>query len=174
MVFRNKIESKNCKTVCCVLLAFVLSAPVFTSCDPALEETIYISNDTNKPLTIILEKKDSFIDTLDYNYQYYFQYANKYHRSFIGDSLLIVTCEIKFGEKLILLDNGPLGLLSIKSKEDGIYFLKEIADTIYLLDHFMEKSFFDKDNWELDIDSYKNGGGVSKFYFAISEEDFKQ
>jgi hypothetical protein len=142
----------------------------FSSCDPALDEKIVINNQSSKSLIIIIEKKGNFKDTTEYYYQY--DYENP--RRFLGDSLLVVECSVNSGSKLTLLDHGPLGTISIQSKEEGMFYLNEITDSIYLVNHYLIKDILNKDNWDLYIDSYKNGGGISEFSFTINDEDIEE
>jgi hypothetical protein len=162
----------NLKTI--YILKGIIYAPfliiwIFTSCDPALDEKIIINNNSSKSLIIVLEKAGYYNDTTEFYYQY--EIMNPKH--FIGNSLLIVECSVNSGSKLVLLDHGPLGTISIYKKEDGMSYLKEIIDTIYLKDYVLKKSIVNKDNWDLYIDSYNNGGGVSEFSFTINNEDIE-
>ena len=142
-----------------------------TSCDPACDETIKIVNNTEVPLIFVVEKKGSFKDTSTYYYQYHYDYRNT--SELIGDSLLIVECELKSGFELILLYYGPLGTISMSTKEDGKFLLNEISDTIYLKNQNLLKDINELNNWEFYVNSYKNGGGESIFSFSISNEDIE-
>jgi hypothetical protein len=142
------------------------------SCDPAADETLKITNKTNTTLTFIIEKKGYFPD----KDTYYFTYQNHNLASYeiIGDSLLIVECEVLTNEELILLYFGPLGAIgSLVSKEDGEYWLNEICDTIFLKNHVLKKDIWDFDNWDIYVEYYKNGGGESVFNFVVNNEDIE-
>ena len=164
--------SMNIEAICIskdkILVSFLFTF-FLTACDPALNEKIVINNNTSKLLTITIEKKGNFKDTTEFYYQY--DYKNK--RRFLGDTLLIVDCSVNSGSKLILLDFGPLGTMSIDSKDDGMFYLEEITDTIFLNNYLLKKTIKDKDSWDLYVDSYKNGGGVSEFSFTINDNDIE-
>lgn len=148
---------------------FVLFLILFSACDPGVDEKIVINNKTDITLTIVVEKKGFYIDTS----LYYFLYEIDNSRRFIGDTILIVECEITPGSELVLWAHGPIGTLNIKNNDDGMYFLNEITDTIYLLDYQINKDITDKNNWELYVKPYKNAGGESEFSFNLYPEDFE-
>lgn len=147
-------------------LLFIL---FFSSCDPALDETMVVVNKTDDSLTIVLEKKGNFRDTT----VYYFLYDYYHTRKFVGDSLLIAECKLACGEQLLLIDHGPLGTISFDTKDDGMYYLHDIIDTLYVKEKRLFKEVFDKNNWDLYKDEYRNGGGVSKFSFSIYQSDIE-
>jgi len=37
----------------------------------------------------------------------------------------------------------------------------------------MKKSFYEPENWDLSVDIYRLGGGISKFSFTIEDEDIE-
>jgi len=147
----------------------LILATIFYACDPALDETMVVVNQTDDSITIVLEKMGYFKDTSEF----YFLYDFYYPRRFVGDSLLIVECVIAPGSELLLIDHGPLGTISFDTKDDGMFYLQEIIDTLYLNDKLLIKDVFDKDNWDLFKDEYRNGGGVSKFSFSINPLDLR-
>jgi hypothetical protein len=142
------------------------------SCDPGADETLKITNKTNSSLTFIIEKKGYFPD----KETYYFTYQNHNTASYeiVGDTILIVECEVLRDEELILFYLGPIGTIgSMVSKEDGEYWLGEICDTIFLKNHVLKKDIWDFDNWDIYVEYYKNGGGESIFNFIVKDGDIE-
>jgi len=151
------------------IIIWVIIALFFTSCDPSRDETIVVKNNTQLPIIIVVEKRGDYTDTTKYNY--FYEYDNP--RIFKGDSLLVVNCNIEAGGVLKLLDYGPLGVVNIKTKEIGMSYLKEISDSIYVVGHTMNKSFYELENWDLSVDINRYGGGFSQYSFTIENEDLE-
>jgi hypothetical protein len=152
-----------------LIVGFIYS---LSSCDPSCSETMQISNNTDSTLTIIVEKKGNFPDDSAFYYRY--QWDNKDSYKIIGDSLLVVECDVKKNEKLTLLYFGPLGTVDeLLTKEDGEYWLNEISDTIYLKNYTMKKNINDFNNWNISVKHFKYGGGESLFDFILTQEDIE-
>ncbi len=149
------------------IIIWVIITLFFASCDPGADESIVIKNYAQVPVNIVIEKKGNFTDTT----RYFSPFEYNIPRSFKGDSLLIINCNIEAGGVLILTRSQMIGEVQIKTKEIGISYLKEISDSIYVVGHTMKKSFYEPDNWDLLVDIYRLGGGLSKFSFTIEDED---
>jgi hypothetical protein len=148
-----------------VILPLIL-ALLLASCDPGLDERILIVNETSKDLTFIIEKKGSYNDT---TYRF-FEYENGNKRKFIGDSIIVVEAIVNRGQSLTILDNGPLGTISIEDKDDGMQWLEMMVDTIYLTDNVLDIDIWDTQNWDLYIDR-EFMDGTSIFSIDILDED---
>lgn len=148
------------------LLITILS---FASCDPGADESIVIKNYAQVPVNIVVEKKGDYTDTI----RCIKPFECNIPRTFVGDSLLVVHCNIEAGGVLILTRSQLIGEVQIKTKEIGMSYLKEISDSIYIVGQTMKKSFYDIDNWDLSVDINRYGGGVSQFSFTIENEDIE-
>lgn len=142
---------------------------LMTSCDPACDGTMMLTNNTDSTLTFIF-KKDGFFETDTICYFLY--QCNVHSKSTVyGDTLLVVECNLDKNQVLELFFEGPLGTLDLKDKESGSYYLGEMVDTIFLKDFLLKKDIQNMDNWNIKIDKYKNGGGESIFNFIVTNDD---
>jgi len=144
-----------------------------TSCDPAVDGIMKMTNNTDTVLTIVIEKKGHFIsDSIHYRYFPYQENENSQYKIF-GDTLLIVECNLNKNQELLLYHEFPLGQLYLLDKESGLRCLGEIADTIFLKKSLLKKDIKNMDNWEIYVDKYHNGGGKSVFNFQLTNTDIE-
>jgi len=102
------------------IIIWIIITLLFTSCDPGADESIVIKNYAQVPVNIVVQKKGNHTDSTEYNY--FYEYDNQ--RTFRGDSLLIVNCNIEAGGVLILTRSQMIGEVQIKTKELGMSYLK--------------------------------------------------
>ena len=151
------------------IIVWLIVVLFFTSCDPLADESIIIRNNSQMPVKIAVKKKGNFTDTIKCIYPF----ECSIQRTFVGDSLLILNCNIEAGEDFILTRSQLIGEVQNTTKEIWMSYLKEISDTIHVIDQSMKKSFYDIENWNVSVDKYRQGGGVSQFSFSIENEDFE-
>jgi hypothetical protein len=149
----------------------IIISLLLSSCDPACDGVMKITNSTDDTLSIVILKNGDFkIDSIQFQYQ-----INKYSQSIIaGDTLLILKCCLPKNQELELYYEGPLGTLDLKDKESALYYLNEISDSIYLENAIMKKDIKNMDNWEISVDKYNNGGGESLFEFILRNDDIEK
>ena len=79
------------------IIVWLIVVLFFTSCDPLADESIIIRNNSQMPVKIAVKKKGNFTDTIKCIYPF----ECSIQRTFVGDSLLILNCNIEAGEDFI-------------------------------------------------------------------------
>lgn len=151
--------------------SIILIGILMTSCDPSCDGTMKLTNGTDSTLTFVIEKNGYFESDSIYYFDYQFTENSK--SKIYGDSLLIVECKLEQNQELELFYEGPIGSLDLDDKENGLFRLNEITDTIYLKNALLKKDVKNMDNWDIYVDKSRNGGGESVFNFIVTNDDIE-